>query len=200
MQKTDNDDLSGCMSNEFIALLIGGCVGLIFAAAFLYTPNNADITAGTIANSVIALCTFIALIISYFSINSQKENRRWEINKDLLIKLATSLSDQMEQTEKFMDKEFDREQGIPNNKEIIWNHEISKKFNEILSHTVQVYGVLLNNEILKAVETYKNEENNISHAANIDEISIFEAYDSSLAAQRNLMKVLNKNIKIYAAI
>lgn len=200
MQKTDNKNSSDCMSNEFIALLIGACLGLIVASLYFYATNNADIAAGTIANSVIALCTFIALIISYFSIKSQKENRRWEINKDLLIRLATSLSDQMDQTEKFMDKEFDREQGIPNNKEIIWNHEISKKFNESLSHTVQVYGVLLNNEILEAVETYKNEENNISHAANIDEISIFEAYDSSLAVQRNLMKVLNKNIKIYAAI
>lgn len=200
MSSINNDNSSNCMSNEFIALLIGGCVGLILASLYFYATNNADIAAGTIANSIIALCTFIALIISYFSIQSQKENRRWEINKDLLIRLATSLSDQMYQTEKFMDIEFDREQGIPNNKEIIWDHEISKKFNESLSHTVQVYGVLLNNEILNSVEAYKKEENNISHAVDIDEISIFEAYDSSLEAQRNLMKVLNKNIKIYAAI
>lgn len=188
------------MSNEFIALLIGACVGLILAAAHFYSTNNADIAAGTIANYVIALCTFTALIISYFSIQSQKENRRWEINKDLLIRLATSLSDQMDQTEKFMDIEFDREQGILNNQTTIWDPAISKKFNESLSHTIQVYGALLNNEIIEAVEIYKNEENNISHAANIDAISIFEAYDSSLAAQRNLMKVINKNIKIYAAI
>lgn len=160
------------MSNEFIALLIGACVGLILAAAYFYATNNSDIAAGTIANSIIALCTFIALIISYFSIQSQKENRRWEINKDLLIRLATSLSDQMVQTEKLMDIEFDREQGIPNNQTTIWDPAIHKKFNEILSHTVQVYGVLLNNEIIEAVEIYKNEENNISHAANIDAISI----------------------------
>lgn len=200
MSKTDSDNSNDCMSNEFIALLIGACVGLILASLYFYATNNADIAAGTIANSIIALCTFIALIISYFSIQSQKENRRWEINKDLLIKLSTSLSDHMVQTERLMDKEFDHMQGIPNNDNITWDPAISKKFNESLSHTVQVYGVLLNKEIIDAVENYKKNDKNISYSFEISEFNAFEAYDASLAAQSDLMKVLNKNIKIYAAI
>ena len=158
MRKIDNESSRSCISNEIIALLIGLCAGLVLAATHFHISNSADIAAGTMANYVIALCTLIAIIISHFSITSQKENRRWEINKDLLIKLATSLSDQMDQTEKFMDIEFDHEQEIQNNKEIIWDPEISKKFNESLSHTVQVYGVLLNNEILNVVETYKKKK------------------------------------------
>lgn len=200
MQKIDKENSNECMSSEFIALLIGACVGLALAAVYFYATNSADIAVGTIANLTIALCTFIALIISYFSIKSQKENRRWEINKDLLLKLSTSLSDYMVQTEKHMDHELEREQGISNNQEITWNQEISRRFNESLSHTLQVYGVLLNQEIIDAAEKYKRNARDIEHSVEISEFSVFEAYESSLYAQRELMTVLNKNIKIYAAI
>ncbi|MEN2388056.1 hypothetical protein [Comamonas sp. A7-5] len=188
------------ITNECIALLIGACLGLIASSIYFYASNNADIAAGTIANSIIALCTFTALIISYFSIKSQKENRRWEVNKDLLIRLSTSLAETIVQTENFISNEIDNMQGIQNHENFVWDDSISEKFNKSLTQTVHVYSQLLNKEIIEAVKNYQKRDQEIARSFDDGEFDVIEAHDSSLEAQIKLMAILNKNIKTYAAL
>ena len=151
-------------------------------------------------NIVIALATVVAVAINYLSVKSQKESRRWVVNKDALINVSTTLSDLMSQTGKLSDNAFNGAQGIPEDHKFTPDNSIYSKFDKYLAHTVTVYGPLLNKDIISAIEKYKKTDSDITHAYNIDEYDIFQAYDASYAAQEELMKTLNKNIKKYASI
>jgi hypothetical protein len=185
-----------------INLLIGGILGLIITTVGFDLIQNSDrnLTIQTVTNIVIALATVVAVAINYLSIKSQKESRRWEVNKDVLIKVSTTLSDLIAQTSRLSDNAFNNMQGIPEEHEFSPDNSIYSKFEKYLEHTVSVYGPLLNKEIITAIGKYKKTESNINHAYNIDEFDIFQAYDASYAAQEELMKILNKSIKKYAAI
>ena len=177
-------------------------MGLIIATVGFDLIQNPDrnLTIQTVTNIVIALATFVAIAINYLSIKSQKESRRWEVNKDVLIKVSTTLSDLMAQTSKLSDNAFNDLQGIPEEHKFSPDNSIYSKFEQYLEHTVSVYGPLLNKEVIAAIAKYKKTDSNIAHAYEIDEFDIFQAYDTSYAAQEELMKTLNKTIKKYAAI
>lgn len=185
-----------------INLLIGGILGLIITTVGFDLIQNSDrnLTIQTVTNIVIALATVVAVAINHLSIKSQKESRRWEVNKDVLIKVSTTLSDLMSQTSKLSDNAFNEFLGIPEEHKFSLDNSIYSKFEQYLEHTVSVYGPLLNNEIIVAIEKYKKTDSNILHAYNIGEFDLLQAYDASSAAQEELMKILNKNIKKYAAI
>ncbi|WP_417764886.1 hypothetical protein [Shewanella chilikensis] len=185
-----------------INLLIGGILGLIIATVGFDLTQNPDrnLTIQTVTNIVIALATFVAVAINYLSIKSQKESRRWEVNKDVLIKVSTTLSDLMAQTSKLSDNAFNDLQGIPEEHKFSPDNSIYSKFEQYLEHTVSVCCPLLNKEVIAAIAKYKKIDSNITHAYEIDEFDIFQAYDASYAAQEELMKTLNKTIKKYAAI
>ncbi|WP_339538120.1 hypothetical protein [Pseudomonas sp. RA_15y_Pfl2_54] len=185
-----------------INLLIGGILGLIIAAVGfdIIQSQDRNLTIQTVTNIVIALATMVAVAINYLSVKNQKESRRWEVNKDALINVSTTLSDLMSQTGKLSDNAFNGAQGIPEEHKFTPDNSIYSKFDNYLAHTVSVYGVLLNKDIISAIEKYKKTDSNITNAYNNDEYDIFQAYDASYAAQEELMKILNKNIKKYASI
>ena len=185
-----------------INLLIGVIVGVIVTSVGFDVIQSTDrnITIQAITNIVIALATVTAVSVNYLSIKSQKDGRRWEVNKDVLIKVSTTLSDLMSQTSKLSDNEFNDEQGIPEEHKFTPDNSIYKKFEQYLDHVIDVYGLVLNAETISAVEKYRKTNSNISHSVDIGEFGLFKAYDNSYAAQRELLKVLNKNIKKYANI
>lgn len=166
----------------------------------LIQSSDRNLTIQTVTNIVIALATVVAVGINYLSIKNQKESRRWEVNKDVLIKVSTSLSDLMTQTSKLSDNAFNDIQGIPEEHKFSPDKSIYSIFDKYLEHTISVYGPLLNQEIIEAIEEYKKIDSNITHAYSIGRFDIFQAYDSSYAAQEELMKTLSKSIKKYAAI
>ncbi|GFM82621.1 hypothetical protein PSCICN_33130 [Pseudomonas cichorii] len=185
-----------------INLLIGGILGLIISTVGFEIIQSQDrnLTLQTITNIVITLATVTAVAINYLSVKSQKESRRWEVNKDALINVSTTLSDLMLQTKKLSDNSFTDAQGIPEEHKFTPDNSIYSKFDKYLAHTVSVYGPLLNKDIISAIEKYKKTDSDITHAYSIDEYNLFQAYDASYTAQEKLMKTLNKNIKKYASI
>ena len=185
-----------------INLLIGGILGLIITTVGfdIIQSQDRNLTIQTITNIVIALATVVAVAINYLAVKSQKESRRWEVNKDILINVSTTLSDLMSQTAKLTDNAFNGAQGIPEEHKFTPDNSIYSKFDKYLAHTVTVYGPLLNKDIVSAIEQYKKTDSDITNAYNTDEYDIFQAYDASYAAQEKLMKILNKNIKKYASI
>jgi heme/copper-type cytochrome/quinol oxidase subunit 4 len=188
--------------SSLINLLIGGILGMTITTIGFDLIQNSDrnLTIQTITNIVIALATVVAVAINYFTIKSQKEGRRWEINKDILIKVSTTLSDLMSQTRKLSDNAFNDMQGIPEEHNFAQDNSIYKKFEQYLEHTVDVYGLLLNKEIISAIDIYRKADSNITHTHELGVVDIFETYDASYGAQKELMKILNKNIKKYAAL
>lgn len=177
-----------------LKLSIGFLVGFVTAAGVIYIfgPNHENF-AFAITNTVIAICSAVALEINRRSIQHQKELRRWEANKETLLKLATALSNAIDSTDKSHDAR------IMNN-----NDENDKRaFSELrvaLQHTLDVYAVLLDQDLIDAVKQYKEQDNNITQAWNNDEIDIVEALEQSSEIQKYLLSKVNKSIKHYASL
>lgn len=189
-----------------MSLIVGIPLGIIIGVIFIlvghddFAGENINIEMQTIASSVIALSASVALVINFLSIKSQKDSRRWEVNKGILLELSKTLSDLMNQTSKLVDNEFCNNQGIPEEHKFIPDNSIYKKFNQHLSHTKDVYSAVLNNQIINAIDTYKKENALITSGVEQDALSLFEAYDAELAAQEKLQKALSQHIKKCANI
>lgn len=185
-----------------INIVIGCVLGIIFTSVGFTVIKFSDLnlTIQTITNIIIALATFIAVAINYLSIKNQKDSRRWEVNKEILINVSTTLSDLLSQTEKLVDVEFNSMQGIPEEQKFTPDNSIYKKFDRFLNHTIEIYSPILNKEIIEAINAYKKTDEGIDHGINIGAMSLFEAYDASFGAQKKLQNVLSENIKKYASI
>ena len=185
-----------------INLLIGGIIGTFVTMigwGFLQTPDM-YLTLQTITNVVIALAAIVALVINYFSIKHQKDSRLWEINKTILLEVCTALSDLLKQTQKLSDITFENEQGIPAEGIFSPDDSLYSNFERYLSHIIDAYGPLLDEKTINAIKDYKISDKNIEHRFDIDQYSLFEAYEASTVAQKTLLKALNQSIKRYASI
>jgi len=185
-----------------INLIIGIILGTILTTAGydLIASSDRNITIQTVTNIVIALATLVAVAINYLSIKNQKDTRRWEVNKEILVNLSTTLSDLISQTSKLADNEFNNAQGIPEEHRFTPDNSIYKKFDRYLDHTTEVYGPVLNKQILDAISAYKKSDEGIAHGVDINEIDLFEAYDAAFGIQKKLQKILSEQIKKYASI
>lgn len=188
--------------NALVNFLISVILGLIAAATgFGLLQGSAEkLKIQDITNIVIALATVAAVAINCLLIRSQKESRRWEVNKDLLLKLSTTLSDLMTQTVKLSDDAFCVMQGVPRNHESSYDGSIYLRFEKYLEHAINVYSALLNKEIVLSIEKYRESSSKIIYAHDIGEFNDFEAYEAFCVAQEELMKILSKNIKRYASV
>ena len=94
--------------------LIGGIIGVFVAmigfALILAFGSKIDLAIMT--NVIIAFATVIATTIHFDFRKTQKKERVWEINKNVLLELALSLADVIEDLEKATDHYFDVDQGI----------------------------------------------------------------------------------------
>ena len=187
---------------KLINLLIGGILGVfITMIGFpIIQMSDINITLQTMTSITIAFTAVVAMLINYFAIQNQKEARFWDVNKDILIKVSKTLSELMTQTSKLTDNAFAHIQDIPEEHTFTPDDSIHKKFETYLDRTVDVYGLILNDEIITAVNKYKKTSSNISYAYSIRECNDFEFYDALYTAQTELLKVLNMVIKKYANI
>jgi len=186
-----------------IGIILGIVIG-IFISLIGYWSLAADsainITIQTITNTVLAIAASIALVINYFSIKSQRDSRRWEVNKGILLKLSKALSDLIDQTRKFADNQFCKIHGIPEEHKFTPDTSIYKEFNRHLAYTKDVYGAVLSNEVINAINDYRKEYDLITKGVEQGALDLFEAYDAELAAQSELQKVLSQHIKKCANI
>ncbi|MGQ4276862.1 hypothetical protein ACQ5ES_07435 [Pseudidiomarina sp. E22-M8] len=188
--------------NIYVGITLGVIIGIVVTLVGheSLASRDVNIKIQTISNGVIAVAACIALIINYFSIKSQRDSRRWEVNKGILLELSTTLSDLIAQTSKLVDNEFCNVQGIPQDHKFTPDNSIYKKFNRHLAHTRDVYGAVLGSQIVSAIEDYRREAEVITKGVEVDAISLFEAYDAELAAQNALQKALSQHIKKCANI
>jgi hypothetical protein len=185
-----------------INLIIGVILGTILTTVGydMIASDDRNITIQTVTNIVIALATLIAVAINYLSIKNQKDIRRWEVNKEILINLSTTLSDLNSQTGKLAEIEFNHMQGIAEEHKFTPDNSIYKNFSRYLDHTAEVFGPVLNDNILGAIIAYKKSDEGIAHGVDVGKLGLFEAYEAAFGAQKKLQKTLSEQIKRYAKI
>ena len=184
--------------------LIGGIIGVFVAmigfALILAFGSKIDLAIMT--NVIIAFATVIATTIHFDFRKTQKKERVWEINKNVLLELALSLADVIEDLEKATDHYFDVDQGIQYETGSSYSHpaELYQDFSRKTFQLMNAYKPLMTRELLKSFDDFQTSQDNVYNALDSEGLSTFEAYDHSLGHHKTLKKELDQFIKDVSGI
>lgn len=183
-----------------IKFVIGMICGFSLLILYLVLDTYRALDATLTISIVIAVTTILATVIHFDSVRKQRKDRVWEINKDSLLTLSKSLSDAIQMTEKFVEREFNTMQGIPDDTCTDGAREVNYRFEETISDSLNVYKPLMDANLIQAIETYQADVRQIEEMYMADEINNFEAYDIQLGKQKILHSAIGEYIKKAAGI
>ena len=179
---------------NLINTLVGIVIGFTLTIWYVALDLRFDIDSALSVNVVIALATVTATAIHFDSVQRQKKDRVWEINKEIILKLFGSLStaaqvslDQMNFELASMSDhtveqpDFDRENY----------NTLTKSLNESLT----LYSPMLPDNVIEAIKKHKSKSEQIAEAYDNDVIDIIGAYDSDYGNHVELLGVLDTYIK-----
>ncbi|NVN80578.1 MULTISPECIES: hypothetical protein [unclassified Vibrio] len=178
------------MFKFILGVIVGSFFSFISLVAILVSDVNIDMA--LITNIVIAIATVVATAIHFDSIAKQRNDRIWEINKDMLLNLAHSLSLVIYASEYYSEVEYNRSFGInesprgPKPKEGVY-----EAFKNDQEKVLNVYRTLMNKELISSLKSSKEKNDWISEAVEHDAIDHQEAYDASIKAYKELQNNLN---------
>ena len=187
-----------------IGIIVGISVSMVGVLFILGTGSVPDIQIiVAVATVVIAAATVIAAYIHHSSIEQQRKDRVWEINKDNLLKLSKAVSDSIIISEEISESTFNDSQGIidlTDKTSIEAKKEIKEKFQETMLDSLNVYKPLLNSELIIAIEKYQMQEEGIRIGFDGDAYTTYEACDLHLAILKELHAVICAFIKDVSGI
>lgn len=173
---------------KFILGAILGCF-ISFVSLVLMLVSNINIDMALITNIVIALATVVATAIHFDSIRTQRKDRIWEINKDILLNLAHSLSLVIQASEYYLELEHNEFNELPREREP--REDVYDNFKNTQEYAINVYRTLMSKELIDSIELAKQRNDQITDAVNHDAIEHAQAYSESLISYRNLQNNLN---------
>jgi len=175
--------------------LIGSIVGFFIAfvlfVSLLLTDVNLDV--GVATNIFIALATAVATAIHYSSIQKQRKDRIWEMNKTVLLDLSHSLSLVIQASYYYQQLEYAKHKVEDESTEMDRpNPNVFKDFKEKQEYAINVYKTLMDKELISSIQKAKEVNENIDKAVNENVIDYIPAYDRSIRANKELQKKLEE--------
>ena len=183
-------------------LILGVLLGFTLTIWYVAFDIKYAFDSNIVVNAVIASATAIAAAIHFDAVKSQRKDRIWEINKVHLLGLLESLSEVIEVTTELLDFEFEVNQGIAHadDRPKDSTHQY-KKLSKHIKDSLNVYEPLLSNEIISAIEKYKEANRTVDRAFEVDQItSLYEVYDNISANQIALHKAISEHVKDIAGV
>ncbi|EDM65060.1 hypothetical protein PE36_08371 [Moritella sp. PE36] len=174
----------------FIGLILGFFVGFVLLCVFLVTGFKVDVA--LLTNITIAMATIFATYIHYDSTQRQRKERIWEINKTILLDLLESLAQVISESKAALEEEVQsQDPEYRSSREP--NPTVYKKFKDKQEYGLEVYSALMDEELLKALEVAKSNEEKINKAVFEDETTdTQEAYEESIQSYEVLQSKLRK--------
>ncbi|MCF6144304.1 MULTISPECIES: hypothetical protein [Pseudoalteromonas] len=173
---------------KFIIGAILGCfISFIFLTLILVSTINFDMA--LVTNIVIALATVVATAIHFDSVRKQRKDRVWEINKDILLDLAHSLSLVIEASEYYLELECNEFNELPRSRKP--KEDVYENFKDNQEYAINVYRTLMSKELIDSIELAKKRNDQITDAVNYDAIGHTQAYLESLNSYKRLQDNLN---------
>ncbi|MBB1378058.1 hypothetical protein [Pseudoalteromonas sp. SR43-2] len=175
--------------------LIGSIVGFFIAfvlfVSLLLTDVNLDV--GVATNIFIALATAVATAIHYSSIQKQRKDRIWEMNKTVLLDLSHSLSLVIQASYYYQQLEYAKHKVEDESTEMDRpNPNVFKDFKEKQEYAINVYKTLMDKKLISSIQKAKEVNENIDKAVNENVIDYIPAYDRSIRANKELQKKLEE--------
>ena len=149
---------------------------------------NLNITVAT--NIIIAGATCIAVYIHFDSIKHQKQNRIWDTNKEIIIKLTSSLHELIDLIHTYIDCYHTGESY--NDSEEDANKY--KAFSKNMEAALNVYRPLMSPELVNSLTELRNLRKSLIIDVNRDGMDILEAYEIEVNKCQHLHSQLLKFI------
>ena len=178
------------MFNFIMGVILGTFISFVLFVIILVSNFNFD--AALITNIVIASATVVATAIHFDSIRKQRIDRVWEINKDMLLSFAHSLSLVIHASEYHAEEVYNRMREIhepPRGREPEKN--VYQSFYSIQEQVLNVYRTLMDKELIDNIQSSKESNEYIHEALDHDAIDIEDAYDKSIQEYKKLQNSLN---------
>ncbi|GAA0576634.1 hypothetical protein ACFQH5_15880 [Halomonas salifodinae] len=183
-----------------ITFLTGILLGISLATAgvLAFDIFGEEVSYTLIPNVVIAISAVIALYIHQSSVKHQKEEREWDIRKDILIQLSATLAHLTEETRKLCENSYADMSQLPEeeHRDIDFSH--LKSFSKKVIECLHAYRPLLSKDLISALETYKVRDREIEDSFDIGEYSHAEAYEELITEQEKLQLLISNQIKKFA--
>ena len=179
-------------------ILLGISLATVGGLAFDMFGEKVSYT--LVPNVVIAISAVIALYIHQSSVKHQKEEREWDIRKDILIQLSTTLAHLTEETRKLCENAYaDMNQPQEEqHRDIDFSH--LKSFSKKVTECLHAYRPLLSKDLTSALETYKERDREIENSVDIGEYNHAEAYEELITEQEKLQLLISNQIKKFASL
>ncbi|EHD2271096.1 hypothetical protein JRK39_003543 [Vibrio cholerae] len=172
----------------FVGMILGFFVGFVILSMFLVTGFTVDIA--LITNITIAIATIFATYIHYDSTLRQRKQRVWDINKGILLELLESLALVIAESKAALEEEIESQDPSYRSSRTS-NPSVYKLFGEKQRYALDVYSALMDDELIKALELAKSNEERINKAVFEDETTdTQEAYEESINSYETLQSKL----------
>lgn len=180
---------------KMLLILLGFFIGFFFALmSFAIIMGNGIVVDMTVVtNIVIATATTTAVFIQIDSSKKQKQARVWEINKEILLNLAHSLSAVINLTEKRISLIESRTYFRTEESEKIdesQNSKIYEKLTNNIDLILNVYSSIVDKSLINKLHSLKDKQQEIAELYNIDALSDLDAYEEVLNSYTSLQITL----------
>ena len=183
-----------------VTFLTGILLGISLATAgvLAFDIFGEEVSYTLVPNVVIAISAVIALYIHHSSVKHQKEEREWDIRKDILIQLSATLAHLTEETRKLCENSYADMSQPPEeqHRDIDFSH--LKSFSKKVIECLHAYRPLLSKDLISALETYKIRDREIENSVDIGEYNHAEAYEELITEQEKLQLLISNQIKKFA--
>ena len=190
--------LFGTRNRALIKFFLGILLGIAASTTtfFLCDAYRGTVSYTLLPNIVIAVATVVAVGIHMHSVARQKDAREWDVKKDILLKLTSSLAELISETQRLRDAEYNHEPSQGG--EVAHNttdFDVFKQFSKYILETVYVYKPVLPENLILAIENYQSRDKEIENYVDRGDYDHGDAYYELLKEQHKLHLVLSNCIK-----
>lgn len=186
---------------KFSAGFVIGMFFTMFSFSLITVFNvNFDITVWT--NIVIAIATCIATALHVDNQIKLRKTRVWDINKDVLLNLSSTLAKVIKDLEKAYNYHFDKMQNIAHETGATYSYpeDLYENFTAQTFEVLNVYKPLMSRDLISNLEELETVSKRLDEGVNKGELSVLEAYDRMLYEHEKLQNKLNSFIKQVAGV
>ncbi len=186
---------------KFSAGFVIGMFFTMFSFSLITVFNvNFDITVWT--NIVIAIATCIATALHVDNQIKLRKTRVWDINKDVLLNLSSTLAKVIKDLEKAYNYHFDKMQNIAHETGATYSYpeDLYENFTDQTFEVLNVYKPLMSRDLISNLEELETVSKRLDEGVNKGELSVLEAYDRMLYEHEKLQNKLNSFIKQVAGV
>ncbi|EGR4210720.1 hypothetical protein VCSRO186_3497 [Vibrio cholerae] len=193
-----------CIRRLTIKFSAGFVIGMFFTmfSFSLITVFNVNFDVTVWTNIVIAIATCIATALHVDNQIKLRKTRVWDINKDVLLNLSSTLAKVIKDLEKATDYHFDQMQNIAHETGATYSYpkDLYENFTAQTFEVLNVYKPLMSKDLISSLEKLETVSERVDEGVNKGELSVFEAYDRMLHEHEKLQNKLNAFIKQVAGV